>query len=528
MAYSDLNQNQTISFNNLQSGVSQGVFTAKTGIPSGTKQITKAEANTYININASLPSFASKSSNQLVTKQDLSGITVASPYLMYGVAATAGYKSIDGGNTFTALLGLPSLFWTAIAGDSTGTYIAAIDFTQNNQIHISTNGGTSFTAVTISFVLTGFYPTGVAMSNDGQYISVSGFTTVISGNRNALISTSSNYGASFSAGYGDSTSYQMITESGKVSVSGNGQYITAVFAYNVDPGFPNVPRPWSFRVYSTNYGASWTKVGGSEFNLFLDVALSYTGQYQFLTSDWMKPGVFGSIGMKAYVSNNYGASFSEQFSNTTAYYLGGKANQGFVSATITDDGKTMVGGTNGQVYAFYSTQSLPPTVIASTNYGANFTFTQGYIGSVGIAGGNAITTGVTNNYIAMMLYQTGQFNYSNNGGITFVPKATTSYYWKQIYRKAFIYTPGGGGGGGTYYTWYLSTPQSSGCMGFGYYPLVVYSNNSSFLSGATFYSNSELTNEFDGFGYWYMDSTFENGCTIQIGPAGETVDQACC
>jgi hypothetical protein len=440
MAYSDLQNNQTVSYTNLQSGVAQGAFTAKTSIPTSNEQVTKAEANVYVNINTSLPSYVAKASNRLVTKQDLSGITVASPYIMYGVAATAGYKSIDGGNTFTALSGLPSLFWTAIAGDSTGNYIAAIDFTQNNQIYISTNGGTSFTAVTISFVLAGFYPTGVAMSNDGQYIAVSGLTTLISGNRNALVSVSSNYGSSFSSGYGDSTSYKMYNiPSGKVSVSGNGQYITAVFAYNVDLGFPNVDRPWSFRVYSSNYGASWTKSGGSEFNLFLDIALSYTGQYQFLTSDWMKPGLFGSIGMKAYVSTNYGASFSEQFSNTTAFFLGGRANQGFVSATITDDGKTMVGATDGKAYAFYTTGGLPPTVIASINYGNNFTFTQGFLGTVGIAGGNAITTGVTNNYIAMMLYQTGQFNYSNNGGITFVPKATTDYYWKQIYRKAFVY-----------------------------------------------------------------------------------------
>jgi hypothetical protein len=60
MAYNDLSQNQTISFNNLQSGVNQGVFTAKAAIPVSTKQITKTEANTYVNINTSLPSYAAK------------------------------------------------------------------------------------------------------------------------------------------------------------------------------------------------------------------------------------------------------------------------------------------------------------------------------------------------------------------------------------------------------------------------------------------------------------------------------------
>ena len=444
MAYSDLYPNQAISFNNLQSGVNQGVFTAKITIPTSQKQITKTEASTYVNINTSLPSFAAKSSNQLVTKNDLSGIVTITGYLMYGVAGTSGYKSTDGGKTFTALTGLPSLSWTAMAGDITGNYIAAISYSQNNQIYISTDGGASFTATTISYILTGFYATGVSMSDNGQYISVAGLTTVISEKRNAVVSISSNYGASFSAGYGDSTAYKMYNiPSGKVSVSGNGQYITSVFAYSVDPGFPNVPRPWSFRIYSSNYGATWTKSGGSEFSAFFDIALSYTGQYQFITLDWMEPGVFGSIGMKAYVSNDYGASFSERFSNTTAFYLGGDAHQGFVSATISDDGRTMVGATDGKVYVSYTSGGLPPALIASTDYGNSFpTFTQGFIGNVGIAGGNITASSVTNNYISMMLYNIGQYNYSNNGGTTFIPATNTAHNWTQIYRKAYTtYTP---------------------------------------------------------------------------------------
>jgi hypothetical protein len=41
MAYNDLANNQTVSYNNLQSGVNQGAFTAKTTIPSSNKQVTK-------------------------------------------------------------------------------------------------------------------------------------------------------------------------------------------------------------------------------------------------------------------------------------------------------------------------------------------------------------------------------------------------------------------------------------------------------------------------------------------------------
>lgn len=451
MAYSDLNQNQTVSFNNLQSGVTQGVFTAKTTIPNSTKQVTKAEAAAYVNINTSLPSFAAKSSNKLITKQDLSGITTVTPYLMYGVAANYAYKSIDGGSTWSALSGSPGfdLDWTGIAGDSTGTYIALICLTQNNQIFISNNSGVSFNAVTISSILIGFYPTGISMSANGQYISVAGCSTTItqSTNRNARIAVSNDYGTSFGAGsYTDGTGVNLYNATGKISVSGNGQYMTAVFAYSVDPSPQvNVPRPWSFRIYSSNYGASWTKSGGSEFFGFLDIALDYTGQNQFLTSDYVRPGVFGNMGIKALVSNDFGSTWTEKYSNTTAYYFGGAQNCGFTSATISDNGQTMVGATTGAVY--FQGMNIPgasPRVITSTNYGSTFSSTNGYTGNIGIAGGNITTTGITNNYIGMMLYNIGQYSYSINGGTSFVPKGSAVILWTQIYRKAFYYTGGGG------------------------------------------------------------------------------------
>lgn len=440
MSYSGLSSNQTISFTNLQSGVSEGYFTAKTTIPINLKQITKTEANTYVNINTSLPSYAAKAPNELVTKNDLSGITSASPYTMYGVAGTAGYKSLDGGNTFTALSGLPSLSWTGIAGDITGLNIAAISFSQNNQVYISNDGGVSFTARILSGALIGFYATGVGMSDNGQYIAVGGVTTIGSVSAVSLISISSNYGAFFSGTFTDSVSENYYIEpTGKVSVSGNGQYITAVFAHEVDPGFPNAPRPFSYRVYSSNYGASFTKSGSVEHAAYFDIALSYTGQHQFLTSDWARPGVFGERGIKAYVSNDYGINFTQKVSSTTAYYFGGAYNQGFISATISDDGKTMVGTTDGTSYVPYSGGALPPVLVASTDFGNTFPIAQTFVDTVGIAGGNIVTVGITNNYIAMMLSNVGQFNYSVDGGTSFTPEVTTSYDWNQIYRKAFIY-----------------------------------------------------------------------------------------
>ena len=544
MAYSDLNQNQTVSFNNLQSGVTQGVFTAKTSIPNSTKQVTKAEANTYVNLNTNLPSFVAKASNQLITKQDLSGIVTVTPYLMYGIAANYAYKSIDGGATWSVLSGSFGfdLDWTGIAGDSTGTHIALICLTQNNQIYISNNGGATFSAVTLSYILIGFYATGVSMSKNGQYVCVSGCSTSSSDpiglNRNARIATSNDYGVSFGAGsYTDGTGVNLYNVSGKVSVSGNGQYMTAVFAYRVDPGAINTPRPWSFRVYSSNYGASWTKSGGSEFCAFLDIALDNTGQNQLITSDWVEPGFTGSLGIKAFVSNNYGASWTQKYSNTTAYYFGGAHRCGFVSATISDSGQTMVGASNAQYYfEGMNTSVLSPTVIVSTNYGNTFTSTDGYNGSIGIAGGDVTTTGITNNFISMPLSNIGQYNYSVNGGVTFTPNSTASIGWSKVYRKAFYYTTGGGGG--TYYTYYISPTDFTGQFyeyGCGSYDenfaQTVYSSSPTFLGSTRFYTNTGLTMPFygnDSTAVWWTDSTFENGCSIRINSNGNNVDQYCC
>jgi hypothetical protein len=71
MSYSSLANNQTISFNNLQDGVNTGQLSQKAVIPVSNEQITKAEANTYVNIDTAFAPYAAKASNQLVVKSNL-------------------------------------------------------------------------------------------------------------------------------------------------------------------------------------------------------------------------------------------------------------------------------------------------------------------------------------------------------------------------------------------------------------------------------------------------------------------------
>ena len=71
MSWASLANNQTISLDNLKDAVATGVFTELTAIPTGTKQITKSEAITYVSIESTIEPIASKANNQLVVKTDL-------------------------------------------------------------------------------------------------------------------------------------------------------------------------------------------------------------------------------------------------------------------------------------------------------------------------------------------------------------------------------------------------------------------------------------------------------------------------
>lgn len=446
MAYSDLQFNQTVSFNNLQSGVTQGYFVAKTSIPVSAKQITKAEANTYVNINTTLPSYADKASNQLVVRSNLQGATNVFPYTIYALVDYGGatdytaWKSIDGGSSFNQLTGLSeSSTWTEIAGNTLGTHIAVIDKTINNQVYISSNSGATFTAKSLNSA--NFYPYGVAMSNNGQHIAVSGFSIAIDSTNTgyAKIAVSSDYGASFTTTYVDTTlrpygfNYQtysyLLDNTGKVSVSGDGQRITAVFGYAEFVGFPYFyTRPNSFTVTSSNSGTSWTPSGATPFAFFQGIALSGTGQYQLITSSWVNKSFVSSgdfeEGVRGYVSNNYGSTLTLGFfinSSTLTYF-------DMPFAGISESGSSMVAVTRAQ-------NSLTQAIFPSSNYGVSFTARDGEL-PLGLAVSLTPVSGITNSYVTVFDFQS-QFFYSTDGGFTaWFTKATGYAYFRHIYRKA--------------------------------------------------------------------------------------------
>ena len=72
MSWAGLANNQTVSFNNLQDAVDNSIFTSASAIPASNEQITKADANLYVYVQA----IPSKSNSQLVVKSDLTSSMV--------------------------------------------------------------------------------------------------------------------------------------------------------------------------------------------------------------------------------------------------------------------------------------------------------------------------------------------------------------------------------------------------------------------------------------------------------------------
>jgi len=110
MSWAGLASNETISFNNLQNGVDTGQFTAKTSIPVSDEQITKTDANTYVNIDTAYAPYSSKASNQLVVKSDLittttTTTTAAPTTTTTTVASTAYYFDTTSNASGTAACG---------------------------------------------------------------------------------------------------------------------------------------------------------------------------------------------------------------------------------------------------------------------------------------------------------------------------------------------------------------------------------------------------------------------------------------
>ena len=250
---------------------------------------------------------------------------------------------------------------------------------------------------------TTLYPCDAAMSSSGQYIAIAVKTGYGSGGAGYVtVMTSSDFGDNFTV---YSSNYFNGTASyAAISISANGQYITYVA---ID--FTN-SRSW--RYLSSNYGATFPTSGLSTNQLFHNVCISSTGQYQFIVNK----GTSGTGNF--FVSSNYGATF-----------VGRSTIGGTVFCGMDDSGTNMVASSNAS--------GIGAVVYASTNFGVNWSTIGTNIPNIlGIAVGTEGGVPYSGSYAAA--FQTNYCNYWPLAtGTTFYPQPlSSSYTLHKVYRKA--------------------------------------------------------------------------------------------
>lgn len=161
MSFASIANNQCVSCNNLQDAVTNGIFYLKATIPSSLKQITKAEAESYVYIN----SVSGKTSGQLVVKSDL----VASAFTI-GQSALGGIiayilQSGDPGYSSTVQHGLVA----ASTDQSTGIrwWNGTLIITGAIGTAIGTGLSNTNTIITVQGATSTSYAAGLARAHNG-------------------------------------------------------------------------------------------------------------------------------------------------------------------------------------------------------------------------------------------------------------------------------------------------------------------------------------------------------------------------
>lgn len=427
MPWSTIANNQTISRANLQDAISQGYFTLKAAFPSDNKQITKDNADAYINIpNSSWPGYADKSGNQLLTKVDLpTTIQNNGEFILdaqYGMTFTSMSGSVGslpsfsfpvtGGNTTvnfnytipaqTITLGIGGSPVTTpinvamyidsalISSQQITSWPTSISFTLSNSINapqvirfaINTGSVTpppsfTFSGQSVSNVLVVKNNTNLMLATTGRktFDSSLRYATTVPGN----LYVSSNGGSSWTNtglnGYWTS-----------LSASDSGNYMVAT-----------QNNGWVY--FSTNNGASWTRVNSlgqtnwsssCVFNngtMIVTSLFGATGNVYRTTNNWssfvnVAPqqgaystiacasssgyAVLGDVNGGVWTSNDFGTTYTQVvfgFSKTATYPY---------SAKFSSDGNYL------SILYFSNTSGLFQTGIrVSTNQGSSFSILNG-------------------------------------------------------------------------------------------------------------------------------------------------------
>jgi photosystem II stability/assembly factor-like uncharacterized protein len=394
MPWATLANNQTISRNNLQNAVNTGVFTLKAAIPVSNECVTKTEANGYVNIDTSYPPFASKTSNQLVVKEDLKSYEVTlsitnsffigtiTNVTVNGFSVTGGSFPIDAGSgtiAYSDQAGICNILVYYADATNPSNYMRITDSEYNDScIDGFSSLGPGPYYVTFSNQILNTSVTVAIISGDGQclappptLIADLPFSTVAvsRGTGQYMLAGNANIGNPFiegalfrSTNYGVTWTLQgQFGYWNKVAISDNGQYMLAV--------------EWYGRAYkSSDYGATWDPINNfpnpsiycpppslQTLN-FRGAALSADGQFQVISTGPTKYEGCGSTLSTIFVSNNYGVTW-------TAKETHADDGVSFNAVAISASGQTVLAVTGAIAGNFFFGQG---DVIRSNNYGANW------------------------------------------------------------------------------------------------------------------------------------------------------------
>ena len=354
MSWASLATNQTVSYANLQDAVNTGVFTLTSSISPTSQQSTKDYVSTHVSgFNPDYPPYASKSSNQLVVKGDIyntGNVTLSPQYGMY-------FTGISGSGT-----GFPTFTYPV-------NYLQVVGYVN------------SISAQYLSIYLNGVMytsPLNLSVYVDSVLISCQDINSPGYQALSVLLPNAINAPSALSI-YINSGSCAVTppppTFSGKcistVAVNrGSGQYMAA--------GNTNIYSSSGFTqgylYYSLDYGSTWTQ--SSLYGYWKKIAYSDNGQYVIAVEAWGK----------AYLSSNYGVSFTEI--TGLAYSL-----DSYNSAALSSDGQYQM------IVSGNSDGANSSIVQVSTNYGSTWTtkIMEGYFtyysGAMDASGSNFLVGG---------------------------------------------------------------------------------------------------------------------------------------
>ena len=422
MAYSDLANNQGVSFNSLNSGVSQGYFTAITSIPFTAEQVTKSDCITYVDIDPTYLPFAEKSNNQIIVKRDLraneAAISISNFFFtgtitdvtVNGVSITGASFPLDIGNSttgYTTQLGTYNILVYYADADMPSNYMRIQDSDYNYNcvdgfsslgpgpyyvtfpsqvinvsigVIIESGDGSCPGPIPLPPISTLPFSTVAVSRGTGQYMIAAISQFLSSGYQAGGLYVSSNYGSSW-------TFVQVVGYWYKVAISDDGSCMLAVEQYGK-----------AYR--STNYGVSWSEITSLGTESFRGAALSGNGSYMLITIS----STASSVVKK---STDYGVSWStvlnpgiQQYnscaidSSGSNFYVGGGLGSPFVYRSIDQGSSWFSVYSTSNFFAFVSdinctadgSKLVAPTfgafggLLKSSDYGSNWV-TSGTNGS---------------------------------------------------------------------------------------------------------------------------------------------------